>query len=57
MEAFHDSQYIEYDGGIRFGTEIWEARGNVTLATAMELQIDIGDDDVVTRFMIESIEL
>jgi len=57
VEAFHDSHYIGYDGGIRFGTEIWEARGNVTLATAMELQIDIGDDDVVTRFMIESIEL
>jgi hypothetical protein len=57
VEAFCGAQYIEYDGGIRFSAEIWEARGEVVLETAMELQIDIGDDDVVTRFLIESIEL
>ncbi|MDJ0792747.1 MAG: hypothetical protein QNI98_00785 [Woeseiaceae bacterium] len=56
-KAFQDSQYIEYVGGIRFGAEIWEARGKVNLTTAMELRIDIGADDVVTRFMIESIDL
>ena len=57
LEAFHDSQYIEFDGGIRFAEEVWEVRDEVTLATAMELRIDIGEDGLVTRFMIESIEL
>ena len=56
-KAFQDSKYIEYDGGIRFGAEIWEARGKVNLTTAMELRIDIGADDLATRFMIESIGL
>ena len=57
VEAFQDSPYMKYDGGMRFGTEIWAARGEVTLATAMELRVDIGDDGRVTRFLIESIEL
>ena len=56
-EAFKDSQYIEYDEGLRFGAEIWEAKGEVTLETAMELRIYVGADDVVTRYMIEAIEL
>ena len=55
--AFSSSHFIEYDGGIRFGTEIYEFRGEVTLGTAMELRVDIGLDGRVTRFMIESIEL
>ena len=57
VEAFRNSLYMEYEGGMRFGTEIWEARGEVTLATAMELRVDIGDDGRVTRFLIESIDL
>lgn len=56
-EAFQDSQFVEYDGGIKFSEEVWEARGKVTMATAMELRIDIGADNLATRFLIESIEL
>ena len=57
VETFRNSPYMEYDGGIRFATEIWEARGEITLATAMELRVDIGDEGLVTRILIESIDL
>jgi len=55
--AFPGSRFIEYDGGIRSGKEIYETRGGVTAGTAMELRVDFGNDGQVTRFMIESIEL
>ena len=55
--AFPGSHFIEYDGGIRSGTEIYETRGDVTAGTALELRVDFGNDGQVTRFMIESIEL
>ena len=55
--AFRDTHYIEFERGLRFEAEIWEARGQKTLTAAMELRIELGADDRVTRFLIESIEL
>jgi len=55
--AFPNIHFIEYDGSIRFGAEIYDSIGDVAVGTAMELRFDIGKDDKITRIMIESIDL
>ena len=55
--AFRDAHYIEFERGLRFVAEVWEAKGQKTLTTAMELRIELGADGRVMRFLIESIEL
>lgn len=55
--AFQESRYVEIDRGLRYSSEVWEARGRKSLTTAMELQIELGADGRVTRFLFESFDL